>query len=312
MRSDGSAARRLTSDGFADADARGLTRRLADRLRLRSRRSRRPRPVDGLRRRLRSTAAADRRRRRPLDRSSPPTASYVVLSTNASGNFDVAYVSVAGAPHATATSITFRSSLDETTPSIQPDMVRLAYTQAAIPGPSDILTAYSDDGTDEFPLAVDPAQHERSPAFSPDGTEVVYVTDAGLVCRRRRRQLPRPARDRPGFRARGPGLGRRAGDRQRSPPRPRSPSRRSERPTRTTARFRFRSSEPGSSCSVQARQPRLRGRVESSKKYRHLTAKRHVFRVRAIRRQRQPRPLAGEGALRGGRAPLARRRFSEA
>jgi hypothetical protein len=106
----------------------------------------------------------------------------VVLSTNASGNCDIAYVTVA-APHAAATSITSRSALDQTAPSVQPDMVRLAYAQSdpAIPGPSDIFTAYSDHGTDEFPLAVDPAQRERSPAFSPDATEIVYVTEAGLV-----------------------------------------------------------------------------------------------------------------------------------
>ena len=63
------------------------------------------------------------------------------------------------------------------------DLVRLAYAQSdpADPGPSDIFTAYSNDGTDEFPLAVDPARSERSPAFSPDSTEVVYVADGGLV-----------------------------------------------------------------------------------------------------------------------------------
>ena len=98
----------------------------------------------------------------------------------AGSDFDIAYVAVAGAPPPTATSITARSSLDETTPALQPGRVRLAYTQV-LGSQSDIQTAYSDDGTDEYALAVDPLANEWDPAFSPDSTEVVYATDSGLV-----------------------------------------------------------------------------------------------------------------------------------
>jgi Tol biopolymer transport system component len=207
---------------------------------------------------------------------------FVVLSTNASGNFDVAYVPVAGAPHATATSITFRSSIDETTPAIQPDMVRLAYTQTnpSLPGPSDIFTAYADDGTDEFPLAVDPAAHERQPAFSPDSTEVVYVTDAGLVVAAAGGSSPRAVAT-PGASAPadpdwavGPPL-------DRTPPQTkitREPRRRIER---RRARFRFRSSEAG--AGFECKFDRLAfEQCSSPATYVHLKRRRHRFRVRAI------------------------------
>ena len=279
MGADGSSARRLTTDGFADQmpavspdgsriayvsdrggpGGRDLWTISAD--------GSDPQPL--------LTAAGD-----DLSPQFSADGNYVVLSTNASGNFDVAYVSVAGAPHAAATSITFRSSLDETTPSIQPDMVRLAYTQAAIPGPSDILTAYSDDGTDEFPLAVDPAEHERSPAFSPDGTEVVYATDAGLVVAAAGGSSPAPlatgeatAPADPDW-AVGPAI-------DSVPPQTtitKSPKRTSER---TTARFRFQSNEPGSTFECKLDKGAF-GSCGPSKKYKRLTAKRHRFRVRAI------------------------------
>ena len=205
----------------------------------------------------------------------------MVLSTNASGNFDVAYVSVAGAPHAAATSITFRSSLDETTPSIQPDMVRLAYTQAAIPGPSDILTAYSDDGTDEFPLAVDPAAQRALARLLARRDRGRLRHRRGPGRRRGRRQLPRAAGDRRGDRPRRPGLGGRRRPIDSVPPQTtitKAPKRTSER---TTARFRFQSNEPGSTFECKLDQGAF-GSCGPSKKYKRLTAKRHRFRVRAI------------------------------
>jgi Tol biopolymer transport system component len=279
MRSDGSAPRRLTTDGFADR----MPALSPDGSRVVYVSDRGGPSGPDL-----WTVAADGPDPQPLltapgDDLSPQfsaNGNYVVLSTNASGNFDIAYVTAAGAPHAATTSITVRSSLDETTPSIQPDMVRLAYTQTTPAGASDVFTAYSDDGTDEFPLAVDPAQHERSPAFSPDSTEVVYVTDAGLVRAAAGGSSPSPLAIAPAANAADPDWAVGAPI-DRLPPETtitRAPKRKSER---TKARLRFESTEPGSSfeCSLDKRTYRS---CESPLTYTRLKVGRHRFRVRAI------------------------------
>ena len=206
---------------------------------------------------------------------------FVVLATDVSGNFDVAYVTVADAPNPTAISTTTRSSLDQTEPAIMPDMARLAYAQAdpANPGTSDILTAYCNDGTDEYPLAVDPARSERSASFSPDTTRVVYVADGGLVtaaagglspvrCRSAgRRPPPTPT-------------GRSA--RRSTAPHRRRPSQRRRRPEskRTTARFRFESSEIGSTFACKRDRRRFTP-CESPLRYDDLEPGRHRFQVKA-------------------------------
>ena len=117
-----------------------------------------------------------------LDPAYLPSGDYVFSSSavGPSGDFDIAAATVAGAPHSTANSITFRSAADETHPALPPDRVRLAYAQSS-GGQSDIRTAYTLDGTDEFPLAADPLVAETMPAFSPDGTKIVYSTATGLV-----------------------------------------------------------------------------------------------------------------------------------
>jgi Tol biopolymer transport system component len=206
---------------------------------------------------------------------------HVVLATNASGNFDIAYVTVAGAPHAAATSITARSSLDETGPAIQPDRVRVAYTQSnpASPGPSDILTAYSNDGTDEFPLAVDPARSERSPAFSPDSTQVVYVADQGLVVAAAGGGAPRGLATGPAGSPADPdwAVGAAA---DRGPPQTTITKAPKPSSAKRRVRFRFRSSEPGSSfrCRLDAREAKP---CTSPRRYQGLVDGRHRFRVTA-------------------------------
>jgi hypothetical protein len=199
---------------------------------------------------------------------------YVVLATNVSGNFDIAYVMTAGAPHKTATSTTTRSTLDQTEPSIMPDMARLAYTQS-----DDIQTAYSLDGTDEYPLAVDPARDEHSASFAPDASMVVYVADAGLMVASAGgfNAAPLPtgqasSPSNPDWAVGPPADG--------TPPQttismgPRAESK------HTTARFRFKSSEPGSTFSCRLD----RGTFEpctSPQRFRDLKPGRHRFAVDA-------------------------------
>ncbi len=206
---------------------------------------------------------------------------HVVLATNASGNFDVAHVTVAGAPHASATSITARSPLDETTPAIQPDRVRVAYTRSdpANPGPSDILTAYSEDGTDEFPLAVDPGQSERSPAYSPDSTEVVYVADQGLVAAAAGGASPAPLATGPATSPADPDWAVGVAP-DRTPPQTTITKRPKPESSKRRVRFRFRASEPGSSfrCRLDGRKARP---CTSPRRYEGLMDGRHRFRVAA-------------------------------
>ncbi len=197
----------------------------------------------------------------------------------AGSDFDIAYVAVAGAPHPTATSITARSSLDETTPALQPGRVRLAYTQV-LGSQSDIQTAYSDDGTDEYALAVDPLANEWDPAFSPDSTEVVYATDSGLVIAASGGADPLGLATGPAGSPADPDWA--VGEASDTTPPETTLDKQPPRTgSQTTVRFRFSSSEPGSSfeCSLDAGGFR---RCASPKRYRRLEPGRHRFAVRAI------------------------------
>ena len=204
---------------------------------------------------------------------------FVVLATDVSGNFDVAYVTVADAPNPTAISTTTRSSLDQTEPAIMPDMARLAYTQAdpANPGTSDVLTAYSNDGTDEYPLAVDPARSERSASFSPDTTRVVYVADGGLVTAAAGGLSPVPlplsgatSPADPDW-AVGPPL-------DRTPPQTTITKAPKPESGQTTARFRFESSESDSTFACRLDSSKFKP-CESPLRYSDLKRGRHRFRV---------------------------------
>ena len=278
MNADGSGARRLTNDGLADRTPAVSP--------------------DGARIAWASdrgggfdlwTMAADGTDPRPLLTAPgndlwPQYSSdgqFVALATDVSGNFDIAYVKVADGPHAAAISTTTRSSLDQTEPAIMPDMYRLAYTQTdpANPGPSDVLTAYSDDGTDEYPLAVDPARSERSAAFSPDTTKVVYVADGGLVVASAGGLTPAPlptgqasAPANPDW-AVGPPV-------DRTPPQTSITKAPKAESKRTMATFRFESSEPGSTfrCRLDRR---AFARCASPQRYRRLKPGRHRFVVEA-------------------------------
>ncbi len=196
-----------------------------------------------------------------------------------SGDFDIAAVTIAGAPHATATSITFRSAADETHPALPPDRVRLAYAQSA-GGQSDIRTAYTLDGTDEFPLAADPLVDETMPAFSPDGTKVVYSTGAGLVVAASGGANPRALATPGALLAADPdwAVGAPA---DRLAPQTTITKRPRRRTRKRTARFAFGSTEAGSSFECRLDRAAFAS-CSGPVKYTRLKRGGHRFEVRAI------------------------------
>ncbi len=201
-----------------------------------------------------------------------PKGDYVIAATHfVPTNLDLGYVPATGGPHPAATQIT-GTLLDETAPAPRPDQVRVGYTRGG-----DIFTAYY-DGTDEFPFPTTAAA-ESFPSFSPDGTKVVYAAPTGLVIADsgglNQVALPTPGAASPTM-----------PDWATVPPSDRSapqttitkrPRRHRARPR---ARFRFTSSEPGSSfeCSLDGAGYRA---CASPLAYRHLDRGRHRFRVRA-------------------------------
>jgi Tol biopolymer transport system component len=280
MNADGSSPRRLTNDGFADR----MPAVSPDGARIAFASGRGgPTGADLW------TMAADGSDQRPLltgfgeDLWPQYSADgeHVVLATNAAGNFDIAYVTVADAPLTSAIPTTSRSPLDETEPAIQPSLARMGYTQSdpANPASSDIQTAYSNDGTDEYPLAVDPARSERSPAFSPDGTEVVYIDGGGLVTATAGGLSPTPLAIAPASSpadpdwAVGPPV-------DRTPPETRITKAPKPETKRKTARFRFESSEAGSTFACRLDRGKLEP-CDSPHAYRDLEPGRHRLAVTA-------------------------------
>jgi dipeptidyl aminopeptidase/acylaminoacyl peptidase len=215
---------------------------------------------------------------RDLDPAFTPDGRYVLSSSEVTGDFDIAYVAASGGPFAAATAITAQSNLDESEPSPTPDGVRLAFSRNT-GGEGDIWSAFY-DGTDEFGLAVDPALGETSPAYSPDGTEVVYAAGVGLVVAAAGGAQPVPLHTGIANAPRDPDWA--VGSAlDREPPKTRitrSPRREIER---STASLRFRSDEPGSSFECRLDRRRF-SRCESPRRYRRLDPGKHVFRVRAI------------------------------
>ena len=231
-----------------------------------------------------------------LDPAYLPSGDYVFSSSavGPSGDFDIAAATVAGAPHSTATSITFRSAADETHPALPPDRVRLAYAQSS-GGQSDIRTAYTLDGTDEFPLAADPLVAETMPAFSPDGTKIVYSTPTGLVVASAGGANPQPLATPGADLAADPDW---AVGKDRLAPETTITKRPHRRTRKRTARFAFGSSEAGLELRVPPRSRRLRA-LRSSGQIQAAEARAPPVRGAGDRRRRQRRPEPGDRGLQG-------------
>jgi Tol biopolymer transport system component len=113
-----------------------------------------------------------------------PDGQAVVMASEVTGDLDIASVTLAGAPHTSATAITGASNARETTPSVAPDGTRVAFVRyndaLRFDRQLDILSI-SLDGNDEQPIATDDQLNETSPAYSPNGKKIAYVKPSGIV-----------------------------------------------------------------------------------------------------------------------------------
>ena len=235
---------------------------------------------------------------RDLDPVFTPDGEHVLTASEISGDLDIGYVPAAGGPYPAATAITAQSDEHETSPSPTPDGIRLAYGRSA-GGVDDIFSAYY-NGTDEFAVATDPGAAESEPAYSPDGTKLVYVRDGALVIAESGGASPQPLTT--GIAANPASPEWAVGTAPDSePPQTRitrSPKRRSEK---TRAKFRFTASEPGSSFECRLDRRGFKP-CASPRRYRGLKARRHSFRVRAIDAAGNVDPSPAKAAFRVLRA----------
>jgi Tol biopolymer transport system component len=111
-----------------------------------------------------------------------PDGKTIALAYETGGtNFDISTTPSSGGPFDTVTRIT-TAATEEVDPSVSPDGNRVAFSRwpdgFPIGSKPDVFSANLTGG-DEHPIATDPNVHESQPAYSPDGTKIVYVTDAG-------------------------------------------------------------------------------------------------------------------------------------
>lgn len=200
-----------------------------------------------------------------------PDGQTVVMASEVTGDLDIAYVPLAGAPHTSATAITGHSNVTERTPSVHPSGELVAF------GRND-GNIYGIDfaGTSEFPIADQPIS-VANPSYSPDGKKIAFSSENGLVIANANgsnsKVIDLPARIaavgqidwasdtiRPSTRITGGPRGETG---------------------KTTARFRFTSSEAASTfkCKLDSNPARA---CKSPKAYNKLKRGEHVFKVRAI------------------------------
>jgi len=113
-----------------------------------------------------------------------PNGKSVVMASEVTGDLDIASVTLAGAPHTSATAITGASNARDTTPSVSPSGKRVAFVRVNNAAPFDRqldILSIKLDGSDERPIATDDEINETSPAYSPNGKKIAYLTPSGLV-----------------------------------------------------------------------------------------------------------------------------------
>ena len=237
----------------------------------------------------------------PLQDFSPaftPDGATIILSHETGGtNFDIASAPSSGGPFATVTQIT-TAATEEVDPSVSPDGQRVAFARwpdgFPLGSKPDVLSA-SLTGGDEQPIAADPGTHESSPSYSPDGTKIVYVTDAGdgtLVIADANGSNPKPipvdadiavSESSPDWAVKEapPPV-------DTAPPQTtitKSPPNRTGKPK---AKYKFGSDEPGSTFECKLKGKGVKnsikqyGDCESPRKYKRLDEGKHKFTVRAI------------------------------
>jgi TolB protein len=114
-----------------------------------------------------------------------PNGKTVVMASEVTGSLDIASVTLAGAPHTSATAITGgASNALETTPTVSPNGKRVAFVRydnaAPVDRRRDILSIKL-DGTGEQPVATDDQTNESWPAYSPNGKKIAYVRESDVT-----------------------------------------------------------------------------------------------------------------------------------
>jgi dipeptidyl aminopeptidase/acylaminoacyl peptidase len=220
-----------------------------------------------------------------------PDGNTIVLAHETGGNnFDIASVPSSGGPFDNTTLIT-TAATEEINPSVSPDGTRVAFTRwpdgFPIGSMPDVISTNMAGG-DEQPIAADPTVHESFPAYSPDGTKIVYVdgTNSGsLVVANANGSNPVPVPLDPDVAVFPLNPDWAPAEVVKPPPDTTAPEttitkKPKKRISKPKAKVRFVSSEPGSSfeCKIDKKPYKP---CQSPRKLKHLKPGRHKFRVRA-------------------------------
>ena len=219
-----------------------------------------------------------------------PDGETIVLSHETGGtNFDIASAPSSGGPFATLTQIT-TAATEEVSPSVSPDGKRVAFARwpdgFPIGSKPDVVSANLTGGAEQ-PIAADPGTHESLPSYSPDGTKIVYVTDAGngtLVIADRTaptRGRSRSMRTSPQTRPTPTGPSRRRRRADTTAPETTITKKPKKRSSKRKAKVRFESSESDSSFECKLDRKAFKP-CDSPRKLKRLKPRKHRFAVRAI------------------------------
>lgn len=219
-----------------------------------------------------------------------PDGNTLVLSHETGGtNFDISTAPSSGGPFDTVTPIT-TAATEEVSPSVSADGGRVAFARWPDGFPfgskPDVISADLTGG-DERPIAADPGTHESFPAYSPDGTKIVYVTDAGdgaLVVADADGSNPEPipiAADIAVFETNPDWAVKEAPPADTTAPETTITKKPKKRISKRTAKVRFESSEPDASFECKLDRKAFEP-CDSPRKLKRLKPRRHKFSVRAI------------------------------
>ena len=228
-------------------------------------------------------------------------------------HLDVAIAPSTGGPYTAVTAIT-DAERQELDPSVSPDGSRVAFTDWAdfsFTTKPDVVTS-DFSGDDRQPIADDPGIREEYPAWSPDATKIAYTTDVDggqLVIADADGANPVAIPLDPGVvfspiepdwapaivAPPPPPPG--GGPADTTSPDTKITKRPKNKSEKTKAKYRFKSNEPGSSFECKLDKKKFKP-CESPRRYKHLKAKRHKFKVRATDAAGNTDPTAAKDRFR--------------